>query len=822
MKSLLLKKALYIGSYLLAAIIIELITFNIIGLGVFPTYFWLDLAILFFIGAVLFIVPNFIAQAILICLLLLIQVLLAVVNEALYSMSNMIFNLNMLNLAKEVGGVFNNDFVNYFLGVGLLLIAIAEGIFLWVLRKYKAKHTFKWQVLILVLTVFCLSSGLSSVLYFVSVDSFTTAAEADELFIYKDDTYLYDTQFIGTKAYKKFGTFGFYYKNIENFLNKDSQKVNISESEARDAISTYLSEGNYSSDLDDVNLTSYGGSDSLMTGKLNGQNIVLIVIESGEWYAINGEYTPTLYSLATQGIAMTQYFARDKTNHSEAMSILGSYPARNDNTILSSLGNPDGMLDHSFDFSLPNILQEIDYTTNYFHANDGDYYGRNQTFGELYGFDHAQFLDTMERLEGYYNKKDFYDYDKDSEVISQYFNDFTRIDVNDQNYFTMMMTLISHGHYDDLLNYGDYSAALTEKEKNAFSKKYVVKGLENYFERINAYPETYVDEAHSIYLSETNENGKLTDAYLRYKRYQAGMMDLDVGVNRLIHQLEEKGELENTSFVFYADHNAYYNQQSYLMREISSEEYWNTSLYNVPFFIWSGNCMSLNVNSDLYNGLVYENNCEQFQSAYGGAFYHAINYRCGAENLGGLKIEKFCNSFDLLPTLLDLLGYDYNLHLYQGVSVFQDTESVFVSRESGMFTANMYSDGEKIFIKTRPRTSENEPLYSYNGEICFSKDSVSIRINGKTVELSIAAAEKYLYVYKSQDFIIYDLDYMLSDSIDEAGVLDYRVYLSDSAYAFLQSTNEYFRKQEMLELIYQYDYFDSASIDEYVFKTGSK
>lgn len=29
-----------------------------------------------------------------------------------------------------------------------------------------------------------------------------------------------------------------------------------------------------------------------MTGMLDGQNIVLIVIESGEWYGINSEYTP--------------------------------------------------------------------------------------------------------------------------------------------------------------------------------------------------------------------------------------------------------------------------------------------------------------------------------------------------------------------------------------------------------------------------------------------------------------------------------------------------------------------------------------------------
>ena len=82
---------------------------------------------------------------------------------------------------------------------------------------------------------------------------------------------------------------------------------------------------------------------------------MLIVIESGEWYAINEEYTPTLYALANQGISMTNYYARDKTNHSEAMSILGSYPSQADNSIAPTLTDPDRLLSNDFAFSLPNI-----------------------------------------------------------------------------------------------------------------------------------------------------------------------------------------------------------------------------------------------------------------------------------------------------------------------------------------------------------------------------------------------------------------------------------------------------------------------------------
>lgn len=120
--------------------------------------------------------------------MLLIQVMLAVVNEALYSMSNMVFSLTMLNLVKEVGGVFNNDFVNYFLGAGLLLIVAAEGFLLWRMRKIGAKHSFKWQGGRSSFERILPYVGLFVRAYFVSLDSFITTEASDNLYIYKDDT----------------------------------------------------------------------------------------------------------------------------------------------------------------------------------------------------------------------------------------------------------------------------------------------------------------------------------------------------------------------------------------------------------------------------------------------------------------------------------------------------------------------------------------------------------------------------------------------------------------------------------------------------------
>lgn len=806
-----MKKSLYVGSYILTALLIEFITFNTMGIGVFPTYFWLDIAILFLVAAVIFIVPSFTAQTVMIIVMLVIQILLSIVNESLYGMSTMVFSLSMLNLANEVGGVFTNEFLDYLFIVGLIFVLAAECFVLFRLKKLKAKQSFRLQTVVMLLCIFCLVSGGAANLYYIALDSFATVSPSDELYIFKDDSYLYDTQFLSAKAFGKFGTFGFYYKNIANFVKVDPAMTEEEKQkdleENLESLDEFFAEGEWSSSLE-----PYEGYDNIMTGKMDGQNVVLMVVESGEWYTINEEYTPTLYALASQGIAMTDYHARDKTNHSEAISILGSYPSLTENSIVPTL-TEDGLLDHTFSFTLPNILQEDGYTTNYFHANVGTYYGRDETFGDdgLYGFDSAYFLDTMTRLDGYYEKDGFYDLDLDSEVLSQYLEEMTAKEGDDSAFFSMMMTLTSHGHYNDLIEHGDYTADLSEEEKEQRSQAYATKGLEPYYERITGFPQTYVDDKFAVAAEEDTES----DVYLRYKRYQAGVMDLDVGVNRLIAYLAEKGELENTTFVFYADHNSYYTQQSYFMKDIPTDEYWNLAHYNIPFFIWSGSCMDLTVDSSLYDGMSYVNGSDQIPETaltYTGEYYYKISH-VAAENIGGVKIEKFCDTFDIFPTVMDILGYDINLNLYQGVSAFSNETSVFVSREAGMFNDYIYSDGDEVFIEAY--TDETGALVSRDGQIVYDGTAFTVNIGGdETAVFKERDVQGLLELTEREDYFVYNLDRVFREAEETPDT----IYLSAAVNDFLLKTSAYYSKQDILELMYRYDYFAYRDITDYVRK----
>ena len=840
MKGVLLKKLLLTGSYLLVAVAVEVITFLMMGFGAFPQYALLDLACMLIVAAVIFAIPSFTAQTVVILALLVLQCLISAVNQVLYDLSGYVFIISMFSIAGEATGAFMPDYLNIYLIGIFLLILIAETFFtVFVCRGVKVKSARRGQTVVLALFLAFFVAGASELLYFVGKNSFVHADPSDPLYIYKDDGYLYDTQFLTAKAFKTFGTFSFYYKNFANYVGGASGEHLTEEDtdERLEALRSYFAEGTFSSQRENLDLLPYGGDDRVLTGALEGQNVVLIVIESGEWYGINETYTPTLFALASQGVAMTEYYARDKTNHSEALSILGSYPIEDRNTT-------ETFLEKDLAFSLPNIVRSDGYTTNYFHAGNKSFYLRDKLFGEgAFGFDHAGFSDTLDKMNGYYEKEDFYDLDRDSELLSQYLADFTRTDGEADAFYTQLMSLTSHGTYNDLIEYGNYSADWTEEQKAAFEEACDVKEMGVYYERIDGYPQTedaYVDARFAITASETEEQAEAaepvyTDVYLRYKRYQAGLMDLDVGVNRLLHELDRSGELDNTTFFFYADHNAYYSDQQYELKNIPLGEEWRTDLYNIPFFFWSGKYMPLTVSSNLYDGVQYEKTdlteamMEQsgLTSAdfYAGEFYYTIGHTAPDDSLAflsGKKIEKCCNSFDVLPTILDLLGYEYNTQLYHGVSVFDAAPSVFVSRESGMFDQNYYTDGDRLYI--RSEESENGSIVTADGGVRFYTDAdgqACVSIDGEYGVVTYFAEGIADYLHLEDGYVVYEINNMFhmkegGDGLSE----DRRELLSADAYAFLVDLSAYYARQEQFEEMYFLDYFRYEDIGGYVRKAA--
>ena len=683
MKRLLIRSALFAGSYLIIAILLEILTFVCMGLGVLPTYFGLDLAVILIIALIILVIPNAPAQLAIFSFVLVLQIVLSIANEALYSMSGMVFSFSMLNLVSEVTGVVDASFLNWWLIVGAVLLfgGSLAGLIVFT-RKYAVpKGTFTRNAVIIMLVAFILAECCAGILYAFTVESFSASEsifteDRDELSIFYDESELYSEQKFTAKAFCEFGTYGYFVVNIGNTLSGSTYVDEV----GSDEIDDYFREGEMSSSV-------YG--EDIYTGAIDGKNVVLIVIESGEWYVINKEYTPTLYAMAEGGIAMTDFHARDKTNCSEALSIMGSYP--------SVVGlEPANIAGTSIPYTYANILSGEGYTANYFHANTGDYYDRNKVFGSMYGYKYTHFLEDMTQLPGSTDKDGFNDLDKDSNIFRWYMDDITKTDGGP--FFTQIMTLTSHGSYKDLYDLGNYPFATTpsakgevstgemsEEKKERFSEQCLVKGMEEYYELIDRFPQTFVSGTAGIDEDYLMEQERYEEMFLRYKRYQAGIMDLDLGVNMLVKDLESQGKLDDTVFMFYADHSAYYDQMNYLMKGIDPSEFYNTNVYTVPCFIWYGGSMDLKV------------------EAIGLEEYSGINFTA-SKDLGsalqpGTKIDKFCNTYDVLPTLLHLSGYSYNTKLYHGVSMFSKLESVFVSHESGIFIDDVYFSTIDVYVE---------------------------------------------------------------------------------------------------------------------------
>ena len=710
----LLKKKVWISLlFVFAAIVTEFVSFLVMGLGAFPVYWGIDLAYILIFGMILFVLPGTIPSICVGGLILALQMVVGFINEALIGMSGIVFSFSMLNLAKEVGGVFTTNFVNWFFLVGMVLFfgCVLAGMIIIQIKVKTPKRSYTRNVIVLLLATVFAISGMSAALFGISFSSFNEVAKSEDgLINYNDDDYLYRTQFISAKALRKFGVYGFYSVQVSNtFSRLVSGGARKMDEQTLAKIDKYFTKGQMSAD-------AYG--ENIYTGSLNGKNLVVIVIESGEWYTINKEYTPTLYSIATQGISFVDYYARDKTNHSEAMSILGSYPGSSSGVTVSELNKK-----HT-GFTLPNILSNAGYTANYFHANEESFYDRNITHGDdgIYGFDNAYFLENMFALEcwdeeGEYVKDGFYDFDKDAKVMSEYFSEYTQKDEGTDAFYTLHMTLSSHGHYEDLVNEGDYPFAdfsderyydadwsqekkLAEQKKlqKEFSKEVLVKGFEKYYNIIDGYAEQGISPEKSIRLSadalEMDEEDAET-LYLRYKRYQAGMMDLDEGLNSLIYDLQRSGQLGNTAFFLYADHSAYYDNLNYYLKNVPLDQMYNTNIYNIPCVLWYGgsmNCQTI-VPEGFYEG------------------YHALDFVAkkdlSSPLQGGVRVDKFVNSFDIIPTILHLMGINHNLRMYHGASMLTDKlGSVFVSLESGIFTDEYYYDGVTVSRRKEDGTWE--------------------------------------------------------------------------------------------------------------------
>lgn len=326
--------------------------------------------------------------------------------------------------------------------------------------------------------------------------------------------------------------------------------------------------------------------DNEMTGVFEGKNVILVLMESMDDWGL-GEHTPTLNKLMAEGINFTDFYTPPyggvRTFNSEFCANTGSF--------LSSQGG------YAFDYvtndyrqSLASLLTQQGYSAKVYHYNDPSFYSRG-VFSPAMGYEAYVCYEDYITEE---TKNDLYD-DQFLFNYQQVSDDFFR-DGQTLNFIITRSAHLSYKYNEVLSHWG-----------------------------LKKYPEyrgmTGHQEEDMMYLK-----ARLIDDMFA----------------RLLTELEQRDQLENTVIVAYTDHYTYGVDDEQLVLDRSGVDDM-LLVEKTPCFIWSA----------------------------GGP---------------GVQVDKTLNTSDLLPTVLNMLGIE-SPYRYIGQDAFDENYEGYALFSNGSWIA---------------------------------------------------------------------------------------------------------------------------------------
>lgn len=678
--------------FLIATLLLEVLTFGMLDMGIFPEYFLYDMAMILFVAMLIYLIPNYTAQYVIYTIILILQVVLLYINYTLFMVYGDLLSIDMLIMVKEAGAAITSDFINVAVLIQLLALMFAIGIIGYFILKFCKREKIKARQ----------HYSIVMILIFVCVQIFSCVYIIDERTIINDygegifayttsDAFLMNTSFYKARSYSKFGTYGYIFNM---FASEDTEEI-------KNAAVLYMNDG-----------TMYESSD--VFGIDEGNNVIVIMMESLEWFMfgdgnydselnnLSYELTPNIYSLIygedyledsentnvyNDGLVATNFFAKSKTNYSEAYGILGFYPvgySLNDIAGKKYIENSGAL-----DFTMPSVLQDLGYTTSYVHSNEISFYDRDKTHNNL-GFDVVVGKDTIKDSAGnnIYSGDELWWEHWDAEgdfarnaidyIMPTDYNEDTGENENTDPFYTFYLTVSSHGEYAYNENEGDcvkYMYYVMYGEDDCIQDEngdWVLdpdrsKDDLTYTEWYSNVLKNYADPESDLY------DPDLSDELLYY---MCGVMGTDEAIGVIIDELKTRGLYDNTTLLLYSDHYSYYSSLSNRMKGIDNDSDRYIELNKIPMIISSPGLRNLNEsNKSNQDALLYTWN------------------------------DRFCSAYDIIPTLFDLLGISFNENMYIGHSLFRENDPdliyevdggyrdmiVYYSNTGGVYSENVYS-----------------------------------------------------------------------------------------------------------------------------------
>jgi len=325
-----------------------------------------------------------------------------------------------------------------------------------------------------------------------------------------------------------------------------------------------------------------------MTGILKGKNVILVLMESMDDWMI-GEHTPTLNRLMEEGIEFTNFytpvFGGIRTFNTEFTINTGSF--------LSSRGGYafDYVTNH-YDQSLASQLAKRGYSAKTFHYNDPSFYSRGE-FSPAMGY---------------------------AEYVC--YGDYLPEELEEKTRKNLL--------YDDLLLFDNAGLNGAFFRPGSPTLNFVITRSAHLSYKYNEVLSHWALKKYPEYRGLTG-NEETDCAYLKAKL-------VDDLFARMLTELQENDQLENTVIIGVTDHYTYgYKDMDSLYALSGTTE--DILLEKTPCFIWSA-------------------------------------------ELKPKKVNKLLNTSDFLPTVLNLLGVESE-YCYMGSDAFDETYEGFVPFSNG-------------------------------------------------------------------------------------------------------------------------------------------
>ena len=365
------------------------------------------------------------------------------------------------------------------------------------------------------------------------------------------------------------------------------------------------------------------------TNKYKDKNVIFIHAESIQNFLIdlkiNGkEVTPNINRLAHEGIYFEKFYPQisvGTSSDTEFTLTTGLMPSSSGTVFVN-------YYDKTY-YGMPNYFKNMGYYTFSAHANNKEYWNREEMHARL------GYMDFF--------AKDYYDIpeDENSEDIvglglsdKTFFRQFVPIlrNINERSnkYFGTIITLSNHSPFNDIEKYGEFDLTMDYTYEENGKK---VKEKANYLE------------------------GSSMGNYLKSAHYA------DEALGELFTLLEGNNLLKDTIFILYGDHEARlaksqfdllynYDPQTNSIKSSEEEDYFNVYDYhydllkNTPLIIWS-----------------YD---EQYNKT----------------------ISTTMGMYDVLPTIANMFGFKENYSL--GHDIFNGEEGFVVFPNGNVLTDKIY------------------------------------------------------------------------------------------------------------------------------------